>query len=71
MVALLHSFFARKNMKRVKVYYICDKTACRECGEYCKHTADVTHSLNYKSRPTRDEKREKFYRQGDSIFERE
>ena len=26
------------------IFYICDRKACKNCYEYCKHTSDIEHA---------------------------
>lgn len=30
-----------------RVYYLCDRKACDRCSNYCKHTSDITHAVNF------------------------
>ncbi|MCX4313911.1 MAG: hypothetical protein OSJ83_08690 [Clostridia bacterium] len=36
-------------MSDVKVWYLCDGTACAHCNPECKHTSKVEHAKNFKA----------------------
>ena len=41
-----------------KVLYLCDRQKCRKCYNYCTHTSDINHAVN-------------FTKHGEHIFEKE
>lgn len=28
-------------------FYICDRKACNQCSDECRHTTDITHAKNF------------------------
>jgi NTP pyrophosphatase (non-canonical NTP hydrolase) len=32
----------------VNVLYVCDRTQCDNCHDYCSHTVDIRHAVNFK-----------------------
>ena len=36
-----------EQIKEPKVFYLCDRRACRKCGAECSHTTDVTHAVHF------------------------
>ena len=35
-------------LKNLKIAYLCDGTACKNCSGDCTHTADIRHAKNFK-----------------------
>ena len=31
----------------MKVVYECDRKACENCNDYCRHTSDIMHAVNF------------------------
>ena len=30
----------------VNILYLCDRKACENCSDYCKHTSDIEHAMH-------------------------
>lgn len=30
-----------------RIFYICDREACKVCNEMCLHTTDISHAKNF------------------------
>ena len=39
---------AEKNKATGDVIYLCDRTKCENCRDFCRHTADIAHAVNFK-----------------------
>ena len=33
-------------MKDIKLLYLCDRKACSNCSNECKHTSNIEHAIN-------------------------
>lgn len=33
-------------MPTIDIFYLCDRKACENCHEECRHTSDVEHAVN-------------------------
>lgn len=35
----------------VDIFYLCDRKACENCHDECKHTGDISHAANKRELP--------------------
>lgn len=43
-----------------KIFYICNKKKCNNCGSECNRTSDIKYSKNYSTEPTNRILKKKF-----------
>ena len=36
----------REREREIDIFYICDRKACANCHEECRHTGDISHAVN-------------------------
>ncbi len=42
-------FYRTKKGEQSKVIYLCDRRQCEKCNDFCRHTTDISHAINFEN----------------------